>query len=156
MEKIYLECISDLNPASSSSIAGARDGDQVYLGTTVTCNVDANPRANYSWLDVTYGNTTNNQTIQIWHSGQYKCNAWNRAAATSLSINVTTYSKYRLNYFESRIDCDFEIHKIRHSPSWHLGIAVRLTSLSFARRRRLLNDVYNVMRRALRKLPPLL
>ena len=113
MEKIYLECISDLNPASSSSIAGARDGDQVYLGTTVTCNVDANPSPSYSWLDVTYGNTTNTSTIQIWNSGQYQFTAWNRAAATSLSVNVTTYSTYRLNFFfKSGIDCEFVVHQI--------------------------------------------
>lgn len=82
-----------LKPADASAITGARDGDRVYLGSTVTCsNVDANPTASYNWTDVTYGNTTNSASIQIWHDGEFRCTAWNKAASTSVSINVTTYN----------------------------------------------------------------
>src|SRR6218665_924573 len=94
---------SDLRPANAISITGAKDGDQVYLGTTVTCTVDGNLPPSYSWLDATFGNTTNTSTIQIWHGGNYQCTASNRAGSTSVSINVTTYSTYILNVFKSGV-----------------------------------------------------
>ena len=94
-----------MNPANATSITGARNGDQVYQGTTVTCNVDANPPPNYSWLDVTYRNRTNSSSLPIEHSGEYQCTAWNRAASTSVSINVTIYGA--LIFYDSLANWEF-------------------------------------------------
>src|SRR6218665_3667946 len=130
-----LKFCSDLRPANASSITGAKDGDQVYLGTTVTCTVDGNPAPSYSWLDATYGNTTNTSTIQIWHSGQYQCTAWNTAGSSSVSISVTTYSTYILNSFTSLINCillALQMANLKHkeilfeqyNPCWYLSLSI--------------------------------
>lgn len=57
------------------SITGAVSGATLYLGGILTCQLTIARPVNYSWTDLTYGNSSIGPQLTVWHGGSYECTA---------------------------------------------------------------------------------
>lgn len=87
----------DFNP--NCSIKGAYPGDKVPLGTTISCQADANHQPSYQWSSGKNETLSDTATVQISKDAEYTCVAWNNVGRCQLSYNFTTYSKLVNNVF---------------------------------------------------------
>lgn len=74
------------------SVTGAASGAELYIGAVLTCDLITKLPVNYSWIDLTYGNSVTGPQLTIWHGGSYNCTASFDVSGPWDSVSTTIYN----------------------------------------------------------------
>lgn len=74
------------------SITGADSGAVLDFEAILTCKLTSKLPVNYSWTDLTYGNSSKGPQLTVSHSGSYQCNASFNASERLQSVSAAVYN----------------------------------------------------------------